>query len=120
MSATADGLADQHHAPKEREIQEDIMNVPVIAWLGTVSTILIIVSVIFLIGVYYLTKDQQEAVRQTQADSRITDLEAHRQIDAMVVDGHYKEADVDDNGTVTRGKVHVPVELGMRQIADKY
>jgi hypothetical protein len=100
MSATADGLADQHHAPKEREIQE--------------------VSVIFLIGVYYLTKDQQEAVRQTQADSRITDLEAHRQIDAMVVDGHYKEADVDDNGTVTRGKVHVPVELGMRQIADKY
>mgnify|MGYP005992243443 CR=1 FL=1 len=120
MSSTADSLADQHHNHPDREIQEDVMNVPVLAWLGTVSTILIIVSVILLIGVFYMTKDQQEAVRQTQADSRITDLEAHRQIDGMVVDGFYKEADVDDNGTVTRGKVHVPVELGMSQIADKY
>ena len=36
------------------------------------------------------------------------------------VDGYFKDADVDDNGTVTRGKLHVPVEIGMRQIADKY
>lgn len=120
MSATADGLADQHHNHKEREIEEDVMNVPVIAWLGTVATLLIIVSVILLIGVYYLTKDTQEAAQQAQADARITELEAHRKIDAMVVDGYYREPDVDVDGTVTRGKVNVPVELGMQQIADKY
>ncbi|QDV08249.1 hypothetical protein Poly30_37850 [Planctomycetes bacterium Poly30] len=120
MSATADGLADQHHHHSEREIQDDVQNVPVLAFLTTVATLLIIVSVIFLTGVYYLTAGKQQELRQSQADSRITDLEAHRQIDDMVVDGYYKEADVEENGTVTRGKVHVPVEIGMRQIADKY
>lgn len=114
--------SDSHTSPetKEREIEEDVMNVPVIAWLGTVSTILIAVSVILLIGVFYLTQDRQQALRQRQADERITELEAHRQIDAMVVDGYYQQPDVEENGTVTRGKVSVPVEIGMRQIADKY
>ena len=110
----------QQQGKKEREIEEDIMDVPVIAWLGTVATILIIVSVILLIGVFYLTENQQLAERQSEADARITDLEAHRIIDAMVVDGHFKDADVEENGTVTRGKVHIPVEIGMQQIADKY
>ena len=111
----------QHGSGKsEREIEEDIMNVPVIAWLGTVATILIIVSVILLIGVFYLTENQQLTERQAEADVRITDLEAHRKIDAMVVDGYFRDADVEEDGTVTRGKLHVPVEIGMRQIADKY
>ena len=116
MSSTEQHGADK----KEREIEEDVMNVPVIAWLGTVSTILIIVSVILLIGVFYLTENKQLAERQSEADARITELEAHRKIDAMVVDGYYKDADTEENGTVTRGKLHVPVEIGMRQIADKY
>lgn len=110
----------EQHGKAEREIEEDIMNVPVIAWLGTVSTILIIVSVILLIGVFYLTERQQLAERQSEADARITDLEAHRKIDAMIVDDYFKGADVEVDGTVTRGKFHIPVEIGMRQIADKY
>ena len=112
---------DQHGSSKsEREIEEDIMNVPVIAWLGTVATILIIVSVILLIGVFYLTESKQLAERQSEADARITELEAHRKIDEMIVDGYYKDADVEVDGKVTPGKLHIPVEIGMRQIADKY
>lgn len=109
---------EQHKS--EREIEEDIMDVPVISWLGTVSTIIIIVSVIVLTGIFHLTERQQKEVRQAEADARITDLEAYRQIDNAIVDGHFKQPDVDDNGTVTRGKVSLPVEIGMRQIADKY
>lgn len=120
MSAIADGLADQHHSHPDREIQEDVVNVPLLGWLATVSSILIIVAVLLLTGVFYLTEGRQMELRQVQADSRITDIEAHRQIDEMVIDGYYREADVEESGTVTRGKVNVPVEIGMRQIADKY
>ncbi len=117
MSSTEHG---DHAAKSEREIEEDIMDVPVIAWLGTVSTILIIVAVILLTGLYHLTQRQQDATRQEEADTRITDLEAYRLIDATVVNGHFQQPDSEENGTVTRGKVNLPVEIGMSQIADKY
>ena len=97
------------------------MNVPLIAWLGIVSSILIAVSVIVLTGVYYLTEQKQMEERHEQADARITDLEAHRAIDKMMVDGYYQQPDVDDGqGNVTRGTVSIPVEIGMKEIVDRY
>jgi hypothetical protein len=103
----------------DREIQEDVMNVPFVAWIGTVTTILITVSVIVLIGVYYLTKGQEMERRQAEADGRITDMEAQREIDALVVDGYYKFPDVDDGqGNVTRGTVSIPVSEGMRRVVE--
>ncbi len=116
-------MSDTHNtgAKKEREIEEDVMNVPLVAWLGTVASILIAVSVIVLTGIYYLTKHTQQERQQARADERVSDLEAHRQIEAMVVDGYYQQPDVDDGqGNVTRGAVNLPVELGMRKVIETY
>ena len=105
-------------ATHEREIEEDVMNVPFIAWLGTVSTILITVSVLLLIGVYYLTQGQETARRFEEAEARITDIEAQRVIDARMVDeGYYVHPDADSgDGNVTRGTVSMPIEVGMEAV----
>lgn len=111
------------NAPSEREIEEDVMNVPLIAWLGAVSTVIIAVSVLLLMGIYHLTHKRQVAERQAEADQRITDLEAQRAIDEMMVNGYYKEPDtvvVDENGVESpkRGLYMLPVERGMRQVIE--
>ena len=108
-------------AKAEREIQEDVMNVPLIAWLGVVSAVITTVSVLLLMGVYHLTLKQQVAERQVEADQRITDLEAKRSIDEMVVNGFYRLPDVllvDEKGgtSTTPGGFAVPVEPGMQQV----
>ena len=64
-------MADEHAQTSEREIEEDVVNVGFIAWLGGVATILIAVSVILLTGVYYLTLEQREARLQEEADARV-------------------------------------------------
>jgi len=104
----------------EREIEEDVMNVPLIAWLGTVSTILIIVSVLLLIGVYYLTLSQETALRHKEAEARITDIEAQRAIDAMMVDDYYLNPESEDaDGNVKRETATMPIALGMQEVVDE-
>lgn len=104
----------------EREIEEDVMNVPLIAWLGTIATILITVSVLLLIGVYYLTQGQETARRHLEADARITDIEAQRAIDAELVEGYFKLPDEEDEtGTVTRGTATMPIALGMQSVIEE-
>ena len=78
------------NAQLDREIEDDVMNIPFIAWIGTISTIMIAVTVIVLTGIYYLTQRQENALRWEQADARVSDLEAQRAIDKMVVNGVYE------------------------------
>ncbi|MEM6674459.1 MAG: hypothetical protein AAF726_16555 [Planctomycetota bacterium] len=113
-------MTDETVHNSEREIQEDVLNVPLIAWLGGITTILIIVGVILLIGVYYITQGQLDDKRQQAADARITDFEAMQLIDEMVVEGYYRHPDVDDGqGNVTRGTLSIPVEEGMKQVVQE-
>lgn len=112
-------MTDESVHKTDREIEEDVLDVPVIAWLGGISTVLIIVAVILLVGVYYLTQRQLDAERQAEADARITELEAQRAIDAMVVDGYYQHPDVDDGeGNTTPGTVSIPVTEGMKKVIE--
>ncbi len=112
-------MANEQAQTSEREIEEDVVNVGFIAWLGGVATILIAVSVILLTAVYYVTLDQREARLQEEADARVTDLEAQQVIDAMVVDGFFKHPDVDDGqGNVSRGTVSIPVSEGMKKVIE--
>lgn len=105
----------------EREIEEDVMNVPLIAWLGTIATILIIVSVLLLIGVYYLTKGQETARRHVEAEARITDIEAQRIIDAKVVEDYFLHPDKEDaDGNMERGTATIPVEQGMIDVVKEF
>ncbi|MEM1452661.1 MAG: hypothetical protein AAGI22_26390 [Planctomycetota bacterium] len=112
-------MSDETVHKTDREIEEDVMNVPFIAWLGSISTVLIIVAVLLLTGVFYLTQRQQTAERQRDADARITELEAQRAIDAMVVDGYYKQPDgADEKGEPIPGTVSIPVTEGMRKVVE--
>lgn len=108
------------NAHPDREIEEDVMNVPLIAWLGTVSTILIAVTVFVLTGVYYLTQRQEDALRWEEADARITDLEAQRAVDSMVVDGVYELPAAGDEASQDRPKVSVPVSIGMSKVVEQF
>lgn len=117
---TTEGKTNVDPAHPDREIEEDVMNVGLVAWLGAITTIITAVTVIGLIGVYYLTQDMQIAERQAEADARTTDTEAHQIIDGMVVDGVYQLPDVKDEAgeVMTRGGYSVPVERGMRQVVE--
>lgn len=117
---TTEGKTNVDPEHPDREIEEDVMNVGFVAWLGAITTILIAVTVIGLIGVYYLTLDMQTAERQAEADERITDTEAHQLIDDMVVEGVFELPDVTDEAgeVMTRGGFSLPVERGMRQIVE--
>lgn len=118
-SKPATGAAAAHEDVDEREIQEDVMNVPFVAWLGAVATILIAVSVILLTGVYYLTKGNEEALRQSEADGRKSDLQAQREVDEMLLDGYYKLPDKElENGDVERGGISIPIGEGMEQVIE--
>lgn len=117
----ANHVSEAEPKKHEREIQEDVMDVPFVAWIGIITTIVVIISVILLTGIYYMTKSQEMATRQAEADSRITDMEAQRQIDAMVVEGFYRLPDEEDaTGNLVRGGVSIPVAEGMRKIVEQY
>ena len=112
-------MANEQAQTSEREIEEDVVNVGFIAWLGGGATILIAVSVILLTAVYYFTLDAREARLQEEADARVTDLEAQQAIDQMVVEGFYQHPDLDDGlGNVTRGTVSIPVSEGMKKVVE--
>lgn len=103
----------------DREIQEDVMNVPFIAWLAAVSTILIAVSVLLLIGVYHLTKQREVAKRQAEATLRIDELEANRLVDREVItSGEVYVSEIENMGTVDR-KYHLPVERGIQAVLEQ-
>lgn len=112
--------SNETNAHPDREIEEDVMNVPFIAWLGTVSTILIAVTVLLLMGVYYLTQRQETALRWEEAEARITDLEAQRAIDKMVVNGVYELPAAGDDVSQDRPLVSVPVSVGMTKVVEEF
>lgn len=112
-------MTHENETHSESEIQEDIVSVPLIAWLGGVSTILVIITVIVLMGVFYMTTANLEVERQVDADARVTEIEAQRAIDAMIVDGYYEHPGLDDGqGNVTRGTVSIPVAVGMQKVIE--
>lgn len=108
-----------HGEVHEREIEEDVMNVPFIAWLGAVATILIAVLVLLLMGVYYLTQRQETARRWEQAGARVTDLEAQLEVDRRVVDGYFRHPAADEVAG-DRPKVNVPVSIGMQKVVEEF
>ena len=116
---SSEGHSSGHSAHPDREIEEDVMNVGFVSWLAAVATIIIIATVLVLTGIYYMTRDAQMAERQAEADARITDLEAHRKIDAMVIEGFYRTPDVQVGEEVQRGLFSVPVERGMREVVEQ-
>lgn len=112
-------MTHENETHSESEIQEDIVSVPVIAWLGGVSTILLTTSVIVLMGVFYMTTANLDVQRQADAAARVSTLEAQRTIDAMVLDGYYEHPGADDGqGNVTRGKVSIPIAVGMQKVIE--
>ena len=108
------------NAQLDREIEDDVMNIPFIAWIGTISTIMIAVTVIVLTGIYYLTQRQENALRWEQADARISDLEAQRAIDEMVVDGVYELPSTGSEVSQDRPKVSAPVSVGMTKVVEEF
>lgn len=108
------------NAQLDREIEDDVMNIPFIAWIGTISTIMIAVTVIVLTGIYYLTQRQENALRWEQADARVSDLEAQRAIDKMVVNGVYELPTSGSDFSQDRPKVSAPVSVGMTKVVEEF
>ena len=108
------------NAQLDREIEDDVMNIPFIAWIGTISTIMIAVTVIVLTGIYYLTQRQENALRWEQADARVSDLEAQRAIDKMVVNGVYELPSTGSDFSQDRPKVSAPVSVGMTKVVEEF
>lgn len=108
------------NAQLDREIEDDVMNIPFIAWIGTISTIMIAVTVIVLTGIYYLTQRQENALRWEQADARVSDLEAQRAIDKMVVQGVYELPSTGSDISQDRPKVSAPVSAGMAKVVEEF
>lgn len=108
------------NAQLDREIEDDVMNIPFIAWIGTISTIMIAVTVIVLTGIYYLTQRQENALRWEQADARVSDLEAQRAIDKMVVQGVYELPSTGSEISQDRPKVSAPVSAGMAKVVEEF
>ena len=108
------------NAQLDREIEDDVMNIPFIAWIGTISTIMIAVTVIVLTGIYYLTQRQENALRWEQADARVSDLEAQRAIDKMVVQGVYELPSTGSDVSQDRPKVSAPVSAGMAKVVEEF
>ena len=108
------------NAQLDREIEDDVMNIPFIAWIGPISTIMIAVTVIVLTGIYYLTQRQENALRWEQADARVSDLEAQRAIDKMVVQGVYELPSTGSDVSQDRPKVSAPVSVGMTKVVEEF
>lgn len=122
--------SDSHAHPAahpDREIEEDVLAVPFIAWLGVTGVILIVASVLALTGMYYQTQNALTRARYAEAESRLTPAEAKVAADAVVVEGYYRGvpspegAVAPEPGQEPKQYVSVPVhEYGKRKVLEQY
>ena len=107
----------------DRQIEEDVLAVPFITWLGIVGVILIVASVFALTGMYYQTQRSLDAQRYADAEAVVTPLEAKVAADDEVVDGYYRVPS--PNGTSEEGAdakkfVSIPVSEGKAKVIERY
>lgn len=108
----------------DREIQEDVLAVPLIAWLAGISTILIVVSIIALTGFHYQSYHALERERFAAAEALITPAEAKTAADAEVIRGYYKGVPspegLVEEGPDAKSFVSIPIEHGRRAVLEAY
>lgn len=118
---------DPHAHPTDhpdREIEEDVLAVPFIAWLGVVGSILIVVSVFALTGMYYQTLHGLERRLYAEADASVTPAEAKVAADKVALLGYYRgvpspEGAV-ETGADAKQFVSIPVSEGKKKVLELY
>lgn len=118
---------DPHAHPADhpdRQIEEDVLAVPMIAWLGIVGSILIVAAVLALTGMYYQTKHDLEAERHADAARIETPAEAKVKADKLALSGYYRGIPSPE-GTVEEGSeskqfVSIPVSEGKKKVLELY
>ncbi|MEZ6017945.1 MAG: hypothetical protein R3F49_22765 [Planctomycetota bacterium] len=127
MSSSSHSHTDPHAHPaghEDREIEEDVLAVPFIAWLGVTGAILIVASVLALTGMYYQTEHALERERYLAADAQITPSEARLTADHETINGYFKGIPSPD-GVVEEGPdakkfVSIPVAEGRKKVLETY
>ncbi len=127
-------MGSQSHAHPadhpDRQIEEDVLAVPIIAWLGVTGSILIIVSVFALTGLYYQTQHALDRERSADAEALVTPAEAKVKADRVAIDGYYKVPDpnppkLDPDGKPIvdpnpRTYVSIPVAEGKKKVLEQF
>ena len=111
------------HDHPDRQIEEDVLAVPFIAWLGIVGVILIVASVFALTGMYYQTQHSLTAERYADAEAFVTPAEAKVAADHEVVDGYFRVPAPDgssDEGPDAKKFVSIPVAEGKAKVIERY
>jgi len=118
---------DPHAHPADhpdREIEEDVLAVPLIAWLGVVGAILIVASVLGLTGMYYQTLHGLERRLYAEADASLTPAEAKVAADKVALLGFYRGVPspegVVETGPDAKQFVSIPVAEGKKKVLAQY
>lgn len=118
---------DPHAHPADhpdREIEEDVLAVPFIAWLGIVGTILIVASVFALTGMYYQTLHGLERKLYAEAEASVTPAEAKVAADRVALLGYYRGVPspegVVESGPDAKQFVSIPVAEGKKKVLQDY
>lgn len=123
---------DPHAHPADhpdREIEEDVLAVPLIAWLGIVGAILIVASVFALTGMYYQTLHGVERRLYAEAEASVTPAEAKVAADKVALRGYYRGVPSPE-GVIPTGAgatepgakefVSIPVAEGKKKVLADY
>jgi hypothetical protein len=120
---------DPHAHPADhpdREIEEDVLAVPFIAWLGIVGAILTVASVLALTGMYYQTLHGLERRLYAEAEASVTPAEAKVAADRLALLGYYRGVPSPDGvvesaaGADARQFVSIPVAEGKKKVLEQY
>lgn len=118
---------DQSHAhPAEhpnRQIEEDVLAVPFIAWLGVTATIIIVASVLALTGLYHQSQRALERQRAADGEALVTPAEAKVAADRTAIDGYYKGIPSPNpvaEGEAAPAYVSMPVSKGKERVLEQY
>ena len=107
-----------------RQIEEDVLAVPMVAWLGVIGTILIVASVLALTGMYYQTQHALDRARNAEAEAHLTPAEAKVAADREVVGGYYRGIPSPDGapaeGADANRFVSIPVAEGKKKVLEQY
>lgn len=126
------GSASHAHPAEHshRQIEEDVLAVPFVAWLGIVGTILIVASVFGLTGLYYQTQHALNRERAADAESRVTPAEAKVKADKVALNGYYRIPDPNPPKLDADGKpiadpdartyVSIPVAEGKKKVLEQF
>lgn len=115
MSASSNAHPAEH---PDREIEEDVLAVPFIAWLTAVGTILIVASVLALTGMYYQTQSRLDRERAEAAAALVTPAEAKVAADKTALNGYYRG--VPDPNLKDGKYVSIPVSEGRKKVLEQY